>query len=430
VTAPKIKKQEQLRKSPIRRRVFSHDNGSFSNKIVSEEGSGSFLSVVAPVNNDPLESFSLLESGDEGMSYDLSVYAGDGVWDRYIVGAKAEGLDGALRQAKAMNRAIDPIYKIFLCAALVTAFRESDASKHIEELQASRMIPNDTWAKPVAMVGSIAPEYFSMWPDLVANAKGVYHIYDNQAGKFYSFRVEAVKVVYEGFGGLVKRLYAIDEVGKIIMKDGKALAKRGGSELQKQVTAMIDAGGRTTDIVLLRGKQILRARSEDFGLHSFIEAAIADIMVTPSVMGKLTRKPKRGEVYNALLEAMRTAGKVVKKPLAVPQKVELTAKRGEKVDITPMVRRQMNMMVAQFFEIYDNVLESGQGVEALIWGGGVSRVLEPFIKQALTDEDGKTTALHVNEQWVGDKYAEAYMANAEGAFAWGAREFERELGDA
>lgn len=417
-TAPKTKSKPSNYGGAVRVRKGSLDLGSYSAKVVSDEKSGSFLTMAAEVGNDALDDFSTgLVQGGEGQSYDLTIFDDEGAWPRWIIGSKAEGRTGMQRVARSMDRAADPLYHVWACAFLRTAFPESNAQEHYHELRAKQWTPDDRWCKPVAVVASIAPSYFKNWPTIVSKLKNkCFHFYDNQTETYYAFKVVAVRVVPESFGGYAKRLYALDERGQIIIKDGLPLAKRGGGTLQSHRTVALDAGGRTFDVMVWNGKEILKARSfDDLGLHSYIEEMVEDIVATyPDKFGE---KPTRYEVYTALTSAMKHGQSMV-----VPTEVKLIGKRGKSVDVTPVILRRMNMFVSKFFEVYDEFMRGGQGIYAIVWMGGVSRIIEPFIKAALPAGEKQ---LHEREEWVGRKYEDIYMANAQGAYAWGALVFQK-----
>lgn len=392
--------------------VMSWDNGSFSGKVESDISSGSFLSMAAPVTNEQMDSFNPLEfQSREGVSHDLTIYDPvTGAWERWLVGERAEGKDGVQRTTRNMHRATDGLYRVFACAALRTAFPKIYADR--KKLEERQYTPHNSWAQPVAMVASIAPAYFAQWQELANAALGYYYFVDNSNGQFYAFKVVDVRVVPESFGGYARRLFSLDKKGHIVLDDkGKPLARKGGASLQKLNVAAVDVGGRTTDVMVWEGQRLAKSTSIDIGLHQFIEAMIAD--VTTIHKGSFGTKPGRLEIYRAISKGMKSPG-------TIADKVELTGLYGATVDITHIVNRQMNIFVNRFFEAYQDVLTGGQNINALLWMGGGSIMLEPYIKKQVSDNTGgERNQLHEREEWVSRNAEEVWMANARGAYAWG-----------
>lgn len=392
--------------------VMAWDNGSFSGKVKSDIESGSYLSMAAPVTNTQMDSFNPLElQSREGQSFDLTIYdAVSGGWDRWVIGERAEGRDGMQRTTRNMHRASDGLYKIFASAALRTAFPKIYADRR--KLEERQWTPHHSSAQNVCLVASIAPTYFPQWEELAKSALGYYHFIDEGNGQYYSFKICDVRVVPESFGGYASRLFTLDEKGRIAVDEkGRPLARKGGASLQRLNVAAVDVGGRTTDVMVWEGQRLGKAQSEDMGLHQYIESIIADtITIHKDSFGS---KPTRLEVYRAIHKGMKRPGQIA-------EKIELKGLYGKAVNITEIVNRQMNIFVSRFFEVYQDVLKGGQNIDALLWMGGGASILEPYIKKQVSDSSrGQRQQLHEREEWVSRNPENVWMANANGAYAWG-----------
>lgn len=398
--------------------IMAWDNGSFSGKVKSDIESGSYLSMAAPVTNNQMDSFNPLElQSREGSSYDLTVYDNvTGGWSRWIIGERAEGKDGMQRTTRNMHRATDGLYKIFASAALRTAFPKIYADRR--KLEERQWTPHHSSAQNVCLVASIAPAYFAQWEELAKAALGYYHFIDEGNGQYYSFKIADVRVVPESFGGYASRLFTLDDKGRIAIDEkGRPLARKGGASLQKLNVAAVDIGGRTTDIMVWEGQRLGDNQSVDMGLHQYIEAIISD--VTTIHKESFGSKPSRLEVYRAIHKGMKRGGQIA-------EKVELKGLYGVTVDITAIVSRQMNIFVSRFFEAYQDILKGGQNIDALLWMGGGSSILEPYIKkQVIESTGGKRQQLHEREEWVSRNSENVWMANATGAYAWGKLVFNK-----
>jgi hypothetical protein len=398
--------------------VMAWDNGSFSGKVKSDITEGSFLSMLAPVTNDTMDSFNPLEfQSREGQNFDLSIYdAISGGWTRWMIGERAEGMDGVQRTTRNMHRATDGIYKVFMCAALRTGFPKIYADK--KKLEERQWSPHHSTAQPVALIGSIAPGYFRQWDELAQAALGYYHFVDHSNDQFYSFKIVDVRVVPESFGGYAKRLYTLDKHGHVQLDErGRPVARKGGASLQKITVAAVDIGGRTTDVIIWDGQDIKKFVSLDMGLHQYIEAMIDDLISHHKE--KFGTKPTRLEVYRAIAKAPRNGN-------GIPEKIELIGLYGEHVDVTNVVNRQMNIFTNQFLQEYQDVLSGGQNIEALLWMGGGSTILQPYIRaQVASQSRGQRQQLHEREEWVSKNSQDLWMANAIGGYAWGKMVFDR-----
>jgi hypothetical protein len=128
------------------------------------------------------------------------------------------------------------------------------------------------------------------------------------------------------------------------------------------------------------------------------------------------------------MQVYRAMAKATRKPGAMPEGVTLKGLYGAPVDITKVVNQQMTIFTNRFFEAYQDVLVGGQDVDSLLWMGGGSNLLEPYILNAVQSTDKNRKTLHRKEEWVSRDPDQVWMANAIGGYAWGRLIFDKIYG--
>jgi hypothetical protein len=377
----------------MQRKTTSFDFGSYSTKVFSDDSRGSFLSLAANVPTDMRQPIS------DPDTHDLDILETPrNMTGRWIVGKQATYYEHVERFTRSMRRYADKLYDVFVCAALRAAFPTRHRPQSV--IKENRGVLNDNWHWPVYSVISIAPGYYKgNAEEMINNIKGDYSFIDRQTGNLYMFRIERVLVVFEGWGIYSAKIYGQDESGQIIIQPGAA-------KYVRSTVAIFDAGGRTTDVAVWReGKPDERMiGSGDEGIILTAEKIVKDVM---SVDAEYF--PNQPDVLD-IIKAMEERTK---------QGVIMIGANGKRVNITEQVDANMLHYASRAMEIYENTLRSGQGIEALIYGGGAIRILKPYLDQAIQFE---RTFL------VSNKAKGMYMANAEFTYYYAVHKQAQEQG--
>ncbi len=374
--------------------ILSLDNGKYSNKYKSKYGEGSFLSVAASASRN---SSDFMNSITDKNSLDLDIFYhmdNEGRFDpnpqRFIVGNDAEGMEGALYNTSDMNRTQNIVFSIFLCGALLGAFPSK--GRDIKELEANRGVINRTWMSPVKLMTSVAPGYMSKRKSIIESSLGEYAFIDRKTNKLYCFKIEDVEVIPESFGGFMTKLYE--------EKNNDIVAVKNKEQLERVPVACLDFGGQTTDFSVWDNHRLITSGSLDVGLHQHIDKIIKNVMETfPEFFAT---QPTRATI----MESMRNVNK--------NKRVIIPGIGGMDVDITDLVDHRMRIFANEAVQLYQDKLNSGQGIRVLIYMGGVSLAVKPYM-----DRIKHKTIIMVAK----DPYR-TYMANAIGGYYWAVNRWE------
>lgn len=373
------------------RAILSFDGGSYSVKYTSDDTRGSFVSVAAGVAYDTLAGFNQLTDVN---SYDLDIINNARVQGRWIVGQQAEGRQNMQRYTRNMRRFDDSLFIVFMCAALRAAFPER--YRNLKELDERRGVIDGRWRVPVHAVVSIAPGYYANSDDLAEATKGYYDFVDLRKKRLYTFTVENVTVVPEGWGIYATRLYK-EESGQII--------KRKVRSFVESTTAIIDIGGRTTDIMAWqRGRPIeYTVASNDMGIILTANKIIDDIMAAHH--RDMPNKPTLDQVIHAIEKG---------------KNARLIAAGGRQIDVSEIIIRNMNQLAADTWELYQNKLMGGQGINTILYGAGGSYLARPYIHKQF---------VHSHELVAARTLEGMFMANSVGSYLYAKHKYmERENG--
>lgn len=360
------------------RLILAFDGGSFSVKLCSDKYRGSFISAAALAERDTLGGFGG-GFADTDSHYIEIVGDDNGSKGRWVVGEQAQSYENVQRYSRNIQRFKDQIFHVFVCAALKAAF--ANKGYPVEE----RKFKDGRSRVPVHAVVSIAPGYYANSRVLAEAAKGIYEFVDLRTNMFYSFSIESSTVVPEGWGIYASRLYDIKD-GQVVRRNAKAFVH--------STVAILDVGGRTTDTMAwTKGSPVNRTvDSMDIGIVSTIEEITRSVLQAHSSMFSV--RPTREQVIAAIEKG---------------DKASLRGQGGEIVPVGDIIRGHMRQLASSVWEVYQNKFAGGQGIDALMYGGGGSKLIRPYLNKQ-----------HVNEIMVASTLQGMYMANAIGAWMYAA----------
>lgn len=375
------------------RAVLAFDGGSFSVKYASDDCDGSFHSAAASVPVDTLAGFNQLTDPN---SFDIEIVSAKRAKGRWVIGEQAQTRQNPQRYTRNIRRFDDMLFEVFICAALLAAFPER--YRDLEEYQERRGVVDGRWRVPVHMIVSIAPSYYGNAAELAEAAKGYYDFIDLRNKRFYTFTVESSAVVPEGFGIYATRLYERRPDGEIVKRNARSFVER--------TTAIIDIGGRTTDIMAWRGGKPIESsvRSDDKGI------ILTANQITEQILAAYPRafpnRPTLEEVVRAI-----TQGK----------SAHMTGAGGKKIDVSETILGNMNQLASDVWELYQNVLRGGQGIDTILYGAGGSHLTRPYMAAFFK---------HDHEMVAARDLEGMYKANALGAYLYGKYKYLERLTNA
>lgn len=369
------------------------DVGGYSNKAYSSVSSGSFLSLAANVP------FDMGQRIEDQTSYDLEIIETPrNLTGRWIVGRDAQRFESVRRFTRSLLRIDDILYDAFVTASLRVSF--PDRFKSLDDYKANRYVIKGQWRKPVKLVLMVAPAHFSLAEKIINSVKGYYSFIDRRSGNLYTFTVERVSVLYEGWGIYSSRLYAL-------ASDGTVGISKDASNWKREKVSILDVGGRTLDVgTWENGRPVERQTgTEEIGIVTVAENIVSDLM--RAYPGGFSNQPDPLTVIDAIEAGQRSRSKAV----------SMIGVHGKSFDITDLVNQHMNEFASRAFELYSNVLQQGQGIRSIVYGGGGAVLLRPYLASHIPFE---------RQFMAGKTLLDMYMANAKYAYAYTAYKDQKE----